>query len=40
MKVHDVFDDGKSVYFVMDRKQQDLLDGLMAERNFDLESRG
>jgi len=28
MKVHDVFDDGKSVYFVMDRKQQDLLDGL------------
>ncbi|CAK9113023.1 unnamed protein product [Durusdinium trenchii] len=28
MKVHDVFDDGKSVYFVMDRMHHDLLDGL------------
>lgn len=31
MKVHDVFDDGKSVYFVMDRMHHDLLDGLLAE---------
>ena len=31
MKVHDVFDDGKSsVYFVMDRMHHDLLDGLLA----------
>lgn len=29
LKVRDVFDDGKSVYFVMDRMHHDLLDGFM-----------
>mmetsp|Transcript_124967 Transcript_124967/g.296512 ORF Transcript_124967/g.296512 Transcript_124967/m.296512 type:complete len:376 (-) Transcript_124967:88-1215(-) len=28
VKIHDIFDDGKSVYFVMDRLHHDLLDGL------------
>ena len=32
MKVHDVFDDGKSVvYFVMDRFHHDLLDGNLVQ---------
>ncbi|CAE7457362.1 CIPK5 [Symbiodinium natans] len=30
VKVHDIFDNGKSVYFVMDRMHQDLLDGLQS----------
>ena len=27
VKIHDFFDNGTSVYFVMDRMHQDLLDG-------------